>query len=56
MLDAVGRTEFHQEFDEVSEVLDVVVVAFVGFEVSQEDYVVMEIQRAVGLRQNNDCG
>ena len=32
--DAVGCAEFHQELDEVSEVFDVVVVAFVGFDIA----------------------
>ena len=56
VLDAVGRAEFHQELDEGSEVFDVVVVAFVGFDVSQEDYVVREIEYTIGLGQNDDCG
>ena len=33
---------------------NVVIVAFVGFDVSQEDYVVREILRAVGSGQNDD--
>lgn len=53
--DAVGCAEFHQILDEITEVLDEVVVAFVGFDITQEDYVVGEIQRAVGSGQNDDC-
>ena len=38
--DLVCDAEFHQEDDEVAEVFDVVVIAFVGFDVPQEDDVV----------------
>ena len=51
-----GCAEFYQISDEVSEVFDEVVIVFVRFDVAQEDYVVREIQRAVGLGQNDDCG
>ena len=51
-----GCAEFYQISDEVSEVLDEVVIVFVRFDVAQEDYVVRKIQRAVGLGQNDDCG
>ena len=40
MLDAVFDAESLKEGNEVSEVFDEVVVAFVGFDVAQEDYVV----------------
>ena len=55
MLDAVFDTESLKEDNEVSEVVDEVVIAFVGFDVSQEDYVVGEIVRAVSTVQNDDC-
>lgn len=55
VLDAVFDAESLKEDDEVSEVLDEVVIAFVGFDIAQEDYVVGEIQRAVGSGQNDDC-
>ena len=55
VLDAVFDAESLKEDNEVPEVFDEVVVAFVGFDVSQEDYVVGEIVRAVGLVQNDDC-
>ena len=55
MLDAVGCAEFHQEFEDFFEVFDVVVVAFVCFDVAQEDYIVGEIQRVVGSGQNDTC-
>ena len=43
VLDAVFDAESLKEDNEVSEVFDEVVVAFVGFDVAQEDYVVGEI-------------
>ena len=55
VLDAVFDTESLKEDNEVSEVVDEVVIAFVGFDVSQEDYVVGEIVRAVSTVQNDDC-
>ena len=55
MLDLVCDAEFHQELDEVSEVFDVVVVAFVGFDVAQKYYVVGEIELAIGAGQNDNC-
>ena len=55
MLDAVGNSQFFEKDDEVSEVFDEVVIAFVGFDVAQEDYVVGEIEHAFGLRQDNNC-
>lgn len=55
VLDAVFDPKSFEEDDEVSEVFDVVVVSFVGFDVSQEDYVVGEIVRAVSTVQNDDC-
>lgn len=55
VLDAVFDPKSFEEGDEVSEVFDVVVVSFVGFDVSQEDYVVGEIVRAVSTVQNDDC-
>ena len=39
-LDLVCGSEFLQEIEEVAEVLDEVVIAFVGFDVAQEDYVI----------------
>ena len=36
----------------VAEVFDEVVVAFVGFDVAQEDYVVGEIEHAFGDRKS----
>ena len=47
VLDLVCNTESHQKLDEVSEVFDVVVVGFVCFDVSQEDYVFWEIELAI---------
>ena len=55
VLDAGFDPKSFEEGDEVSEVFDVVVVSFVGFDVSQEDYVVGEIVRAVSTVQNDDC-
>lgn len=55
VLDAVFDTESLKEDNEVSEVVDEVVIAFVGFDVSQEDCVVGEIVRAVSTVQNDDC-
>ena len=55
VLDLMFDSEFHQELDEVPEVFDEVVVAFVGFDVAQEDYVVGEIEYAFGLRQDDKC-
>ena len=52
----VGCAEFNQILDEITEVFDVVVVAFVGFDVSQENYVVGVVECAIGLRQNGYCG
>ena len=43
VLDAVVEAESLKEDNEVAEVFDEVVVAFVGFDVAQEDYVVGEI-------------
>ena len=43
VLDAVFEAESLKEDNEVAEVFDEVVVAFVGFDVAQEDYVVGEI-------------
>ena len=56
VLYAMGRADFHQILDEVFEVFDVVVVSFVGFDVSQEDYVVRKIEHTIGLGQNDNCG
>ena len=43
VLDAVVEAESLKEDNAVAEVFDEVVVAFVGFDVAQEDYVVGEI-------------
>ena len=48
MLDLVCDAEFHQKLDKVSKLFDVLLVAFVGFDVSQEDYVVGQIEKASG--------
>ena len=56
VLDAVFDTESLKEYDEVSEVFDVVVIAFVGFDVAQEDYVVREIEHTIRTGQNDNCG
>ena len=53
VLDLVCYTEFHQKFDEVSEVLDEVVIDLVCFDVDQKDYIVGEIENAFGLRLND---
>ena len=55
VLDAVFEAESLKEDNEVAEVFDEVVVAFVGFDVAQEDYVVGEIEHAFGLRQDDKC-
>ena len=55
MLDAVFDPKSFEEDDEVSEVVDEVVIPFISLDVAQEDYVVREIQRAVGSGQHNDC-
>ena len=36
MLDLVRSAEFHQESDKVAEVLDEVIIAFIGGDVAQE--------------------
>ena len=56
VLDAVFDAESLKEDDEVSEVLDEGVIAFVGFDVAQEDYVVGEIEYPFGLCKNDKCG
>lgn len=56
VLDAVFDAESLKENDEVSEVLDEVVIAFVGFDVAQEDNVVGEIEYPFGLCKNDKCG
>ena len=43
VLDLVFDTEFHKELDEVSEVFDVVVIAFVGLDVAQADSLVRKM-------------
>ena len=55
VLDAVFDAESLKEDDEVSEVLDEIVIAFVGLDVAQEYYVVGEIEHAFGLCQNDNC-
>lgn len=55
VLYAVGCAKFHQEFEEFFEMFDVVVFAFVGFDIAQEDDVVWEIVRAVSMVQNDNC-
>lgn len=55
MLDAVGNSKFFEKDDKVAEVFDEVVIAFVGFDVAQEDYVVRQIEHTFGLRQNDNC-
>ena len=55
VLDAVFDAESLKEDNEVSEVLDVVVVAFVGFDVAQKDYVVGVIEHTIGTGQNDNC-
>lgn len=55
MLDAVFDAEALKEYNEVAEVFDEVVISFVSLDVTQEDYVVGEIQRAVGSGQNDNC-
>ena len=40
MLDLVCDAESHHELDEIAEVFDEVIVPLVGFDVTQEDYVV----------------
>ena len=50
----VFDAEFHQELNEASEVFDVVVIAFVGLDVSQEDYVLGEIEHTFGPGQNDN--
>ena len=55
VLDAVFDAESLKEDNEVPEVFDEVVIAFVGFDVAQEDDVVGEIEHAFGLRQNDKC-
>ena len=56
VLDAVFYAESFKEDNEVAKVFDEVVIAFVGFEVAQEDYVVGEIEYPIGLCKNDKCG
>ena len=56
MLNAVFDAESLKEDNEVSEVVDEVVIAFVGFDVAQEDYVIRKIEHAFCIGQNNNCG
>ena len=56
VLDAVFEPKSFEEDDEVSELLDEVVIPFVSLDVAQENYVVGEIVRTVRLRKNDDCG
>lgn len=56
VLDAVGDPQFFEELDEVAEVLDEVVIAFVGLDVAQEEDVIGEIEHSSGLSQNDYCG
>ena len=55
VLDAVFEAESLQEDDEVSEVLDEVVIAFVGFDVAQDDHVIRKIEHAFCMGQNDNC-
>ena len=56
VLDAVGCTEAHQDFEELFELFDEEIIVFVGFDIAQENYVVEVVECAIGLRQNDDCG
>ena len=55
VLDAVFDAESLKEDNQVSEVLDEVVIAFVGFDVAQEDYVISKIEHAFCMGQHDNC-
>ena len=55
VLDAVFDAESLKEDDEVSEVFDEVVISFVSLDVTQEDYVVGEIEHTIRMGQNDNC-
>ena len=55
VLDAVFDAESLKEDNEVSEMLDEVVITFGSLDVAQEDYVVGEIKLAIGTGQNDNC-
>ena len=55
VLDAVFDAESLKEDDEVSEVFEVVVISFVSLDVTQEDYVVGEIEHTISMGQNDNC-
>ena len=55
VLDAVFDAESFKEDDKVPEVFDVIIIAFVGFDVAQEDDVVGEIEHTIGMGQNDKC-
>lgn len=55
VVDAVFDAESLQEDEEVAEVFDEVVISFVCFDIAQEDYVVGEIEHAIGAGQNDNC-
>ena len=55
VLDAVLDAESLKEDNEVPEVFDEVVIPFISLDVAQEDYVVGEIEHAIGMGQNDNC-
>ena len=55
VFDAVFDAESFKEDDKVPEVFDEVVIPFISLDVAQEDYVVGEIEHAIGMGQNDNC-
>ena len=55
VLDAVFEAESLKEDNEVAEVFDEVVISFVSLDVTQEDYVVGEIEHTIRMGQNDNC-
>ena len=55
VLDAVFDAESFKEDDKVPEVFDEVIIPFISPDVAQEDYVVGEIEHAIGMGQNDNC-
>ena len=55
IVDAMFYAELLKEDNEVSDVLDEVVISFVSLDVTQEDYVVGKIEHTTSMGQNDNC-
>lgn len=55
IVDAMFYAELLKEDNEVSDVLDEVVISFVSLDVTQEDYVVGKIEHTISMGQNDNC-